>query len=218
MKSPENPEAAFLAVMTASATHEVRNVLAIIKESAGLIDDMVWACRHKGVLDEEKVSRTVERIDTQVKRGAELLTNLNRLSHALDQDRATVDLNQEIQLLAFLSQRLARKTGKQIRAEPGEGEVRVTVHPLRLQMALFAAMECCLDRFPEGVSVILRAANQEGRPSVDVVGVSSETLHPPEIRSAGGWEKLSQLLDSLDAVAEPSTAGAGFRILFQPSE
>lgn len=37
MKASQHPEAAFLAAMTASATHEVRNVLAIIKESAGLV-------------------------------------------------------------------------------------------------------------------------------------------------------------------------------------
>ena len=216
MKTSENPEAAFLAIMTASATHEVRNVLAIIKESAGLIEDMMWACRNKGVLDEEKVSRTVDRIDAQVKRGAELLTNLNRLSHTLDQDLATVDLNEEIHLLAYLSQRLARKSGCQIRAEPGDREVNATVHPLRLHMALFTALECCLDRFPEGVSVALRACEHEGRPSVDVVGISSEALHSPDIRSAKDWESLSNLLRTLDAEVEATAAGAGFRILFQP--
>ncbi|MFC1661761.1 hypothetical protein ACFL3S_09970 [Gemmatimonadota bacterium] len=216
MRTSENPEATFLAIMTASATHEVRNVLAIIKESAGLIEDLMWSCRNKGVLDEEKVSRTVDRIDTQVKRGAELLTNLNRLSHTLDQDLATVDLNEEIHLLAFLCQRLARKNGCQISAEPGAQEVKATVHPLRLHMALFTAMECCLDRFPEGVSVTLRAVDHGGRPSVDVVGISSEPLHPPDIRLAEDWGNLSRLLDTLNAVAEPSAAGAGFRILFQP--
>lgn len=41
MKSSKYPEAAFLSAMTASATHEVRNVLAIIKESAGLVDDLI---------------------------------------------------------------------------------------------------------------------------------------------------------------------------------
>ena len=41
MKTEKYPEAAFLSAMTASTTHEARNVLAIIKESAGLVEDLV---------------------------------------------------------------------------------------------------------------------------------------------------------------------------------
>jgi hypothetical protein len=50
------------------------------------------------------------------------------------------------------------------------------------------------------------------------VGVSSEAVSPPDIRTAKDWEKLSRLLGALDAVVEPSAAGAGFRILFQPTD
>ena len=53
------------------------DVLAIIKESAGLIEDMVHVFGKKGTLDPEKVYRAVDRIDGQVKRGADLL--LDRL-------------------------------------------------------------------------------------------------------------------------------------------
>jgi signal transduction histidine kinase len=118
MRASQYPEAAFLAGMTASATHEVRNVLAIIKESAGLIEDMLLLRSKKGTLDGEKVTRAVHRIDAQVKRGAELLTNLNRLSHSLDQDMATVDLHREVEQIVFLCDRLARRKGQKLRVSP----------------------------------------------------------------------------------------------------
>ena len=41
MSTTENREAAFIGLITAGATHELRNVLAIVKESTGLIADIV---------------------------------------------------------------------------------------------------------------------------------------------------------------------------------
>ena len=81
MTTERYPEAAFLSAMTASTTHEARNVLAIIKESAGLVEDLVQMYGTRGNLDREKVDRALKRIDLQVKRGADLLTTLNRLAH-----------------------------------------------------------------------------------------------------------------------------------------
>ena len=164
MKASRHPEAAFLATMTASATHEVRNVLAIIKESAGLIEDMIHVFAKKGILDNEKVFRAVDRIDTQVRRGADLLTNLNRLSHALDSDLATVDLNAEVEQVVFLSQRFARKRGHRVVARLMEGEARTLVHPLHLHMALFAAMECCLEELPDGAAITLSVGGEPEAP------------------------------------------------------
>ena len=82
--------------MTASATHEVRNVLAIIKESAGLVDDLVQVQGSHGRLDPEKIRGALDRINAQVRRGADLLTHLNRLAHTLDEDISRVEMNQEV--------------------------------------------------------------------------------------------------------------------------
>ena len=54
MKPTANPEAAFLSEVTAGATHELRNVLAIIKESGGLIGDLVRLHPNGESLDQER--------------------------------------------------------------------------------------------------------------------------------------------------------------------
>ena len=96
-------------------------MLAIIKESAGLVEDLVQMYGTRGNLDREKVDRALERIDLQVKRGADLLTTLNRLAHTLDQDLSPVELNQEVEQLVRLSQRFARQKDQQVVAEGGAG-------------------------------------------------------------------------------------------------
>ena len=196
MKASQHPEAAFLATMTASATHEVRNVLAIIKESAGLIEDMVHVFGKRGTLDREKVYRTVDRIDAQVKRGADLLTNLNRLSHTLDLDLATVELNTEVEQVAFLSQRFARKKGHRVVAQLMEGEAHTVVHPLHLHMALFAAMECCLEELPDGAAITLSVGIRDGSPIVEFRGVSEDDAVVGGPSKGEAWEEVRRGTES----------------------
>ena len=215
MKGSQHPEAAFLATMTASATHEVRNVLAIIKESAGLIEDLIHVFVKKGTLDDEKISRAVERIDAQVKRGADLLTNLNRLSHTLDSDRAVLDLDEEVEQVVFLSQRFARKRGQRIVANPPAGGAQVSVHPLHLHMALFSAAECCMDELPQGATIVISVGFGEGRPAVEFRGVTEE---PSEVGPSEGeaWARAGEWTESLGAELARFETGFGMRILLPP--
>ena len=214
MRTSQHPEAAFLAAMTASATHEVRNVLAIIKESAGLVDDLVRVFGQKGTLNEEKVAQALTRIEAQVKRGADLLTNLNRLSHTLDQDLATVQLVREAEQVVFLSQRFARKKGHTVVLGEAAEESWATVNPLRLHMALFSAMECCLEELPEGSTVTVEVRKGPGQEIIEYLGSRGgvgEAVRPLEPE---GWHDLVSLAESLGARAERSQASYGIRILF----
>jgi C4-dicarboxylate-specific signal transduction histidine kinase len=218
MKASQHPEAAFLAAMTASATHEVRNVLAIIKESAGLIEDMVHVYGKKGTLDREKVYRAVDRIDVQVKRGADLLTNLNRLSHTLDSEEARVDLGHEVEQAVFLSQRFARKKGHRVVAAPSDTSQMVTVHPLHLHMALFSAMECCMEALPDGAAITLSVGETERGPFVEYVGTTEDGTIVSGPPCGESWDCTQLWTDELGAAMGRSESGFGLRILFPKKE
>jgi signal transduction histidine kinase len=208
-------EAAFLALATRGATHEVRNVLAIIKESAGLAEDLVRTCPNRGALDEERLSRATQRIESQVKRGAEILTNLNRLAHLLGRNADTVDLFEEIEFVVALAQRVARQASRKILAERRAPKAGLYVNPFKLQMALFATVRCGLNLVPEGGSVVLRSAEHQGLPSVEVVEACEPPAEPLDVRNTEQWERLTQLLGALGAEAQPTAAG--FRVVFSQS-
>jgi C4-dicarboxylate-specific signal transduction histidine kinase len=209
----ENREAAFIARITASTTHEIRNVLAIVKESAGLIEDMVRAFDERRPLDREKLIRAVGRIDAQIGRGAEVLSNLNRLAHSLDQAQSRVDLNQEVQRVAFLCQRFARQGRHSVEVRPGDRELPVVVNALQLQMALFTAVECCLDQLPEPGTVTIHPGRQGDRPAVEFVGEVGEKVVAGPPTDAAGWGKLAELLDSLGASVEATDTACRFSVL-----
>jgi signal transduction histidine kinase len=214
MRASQHPEAAFLAAMTASATHEVRNVLAIIKESAGLVGDMAHASGERGVMDREKVFRALDRIETQVKRGADLLTNLNRLSHTLDHDLSTVDLGEEVEQMLFRGQRFARKRGQQVAAGNRTNECTLTVNPLHLHMVLFAALERCLETMPEGSTVTVEVHQDPGARRVEYGGASVEGQEVALHLGTEGLADLEKLAGPLGATVERCEPGYGIRILF----
>ena len=215
MRSSRSPEAAFLATMTASATHEVRNVLAIVKESAGLIEDMVHIFNKRGTLDHEKVCRAVDRIDTQVKRGADLLTHLNRLAHTLDQEVGEVELNKEVEQIVYLSQRFARKKGHRVVAGEPPTQVFATVRGLRLHMVLFSAMEVCLDQLPDGASITVEVREGHGGsvgPEVEFRGASGDESRVEPPGESEGWAYLEEQASAIGARVARCEEGFGIRI------
>jgi C4-dicarboxylate-specific signal transduction histidine kinase len=213
MSTSENIEAAFIARITASTTHEIRNVLAIVKESAGLVGDMVQVFEKRGRLDGEKLARAIRRIDAQVGRGAEIITNLNRFAHSLDHHQAELDVVQEAQQVAFLCQRFARQGRHTVQVEPASEDIFVVANSLRLQMALFTGVECCLEQVPEGTGLKLRVTRNGDGVVIEYTYEGTIQTDLPDPADSRSWERLREILDMLAATAETTDADCGLRIV-----
>ena len=197
MTRSDQEDAAFVAAITASTTHEIRNVLAIVKESAGLIADMVDACDEQGRLDKDRFMRVVGRIDTQVNRGSELITSLNRFAHSLDETEGAIDLNGEVEQVAFLSERFVRQRKQTVEVAAPDGGPRVSVSPFRLQMVLFTAVECSSAQLTDGGILVLRAGVHQGQPAVEVTGTVDGAATPVASPASPGWSRLERLVDDV---------------------
>ncbi len=212
MTASEDRGAAFVAQVTAGTTHEIRNILAIVKESAGLIEDLIYAFNRRGSLDQDKLQRSLDRIDAQVARGTELLSNLNRFAHVLDQDQDPIDVTRELQQVASLCQFRARRRRHVLEVQAGGQNLTVVVDPFRFQMSLFAAVGCCLEQLPEGSTVSIRAERRDGRPTVEVTGQGGDEAMGPAPAEASGWSPLVELAEGLGATVEVSDSDYGLRI------
>lgn len=165
MRAPEASRAAFVARLTAAATHELRNVLAIVKESAGLVQDLLAM----GAPADGRADAALGRIEGQVGRGAELLTSLNRLAHGLDRDEESVDLADAAMHVAVLCRRYARQRERSVEAR-GEVAVPARANALDVYRALVAAVEWGVEAVPESGTVVVRAEVVGGAPAVRVAG------------------------------------------------
>lgn len=212
MSTTEDREAAFIGKITAGATHELRNVLAIVKESAGLIEDIVNSPDKPGTDKADRLMRPIARIRDQVERGSELLTSLNRFAHSMDHAEDETDLNEMAELLALLCQRAARRGRHLVEAQPGDQALTVVANLLRLQMALHAAVECCLEQLPERGKLTLKAVRHGDRPALEFNGESEGEAVSFVPNEAAAWSRLAAVLDDLDASVEKAEAEQGFRL------
>ena len=218
MSAPEDRDAAFVAEVTAGTTHEMRNILAIVKESAGLIGDLMYAFNRRGSLDQDKLTRSLGRIDAQVARGTELLANLNRFAHSLDHARDPIDVTREIQQLVSLCQFRARRKRHVLQVQPGGQNLTAVVDPFRFQMSLFGAVECCLEQLPEGSTVSISADRRDDRPTVEFTGRGGDEAMLPTPTEAMRWSRLVELADGLGASVEVAESAYGFRIRFPAAD
>ncbi len=222
--SCERDQAAFLGRLTAGATHELRNVLATIKESAGLISDCI---AHAGAVPApERLQRSLARIDRQVVRGSELLGHLNHLAHCPDQAETVVDLVHEAECMVQLGQRVARQRAAvlQLAALGGEvsggevslrgsevslrgSEVSLRVDSLRLQMVLLAALEVLLAQAGEGAAITVHVV--AGPPAVVLTAAGAVA----QLEGSDAWQRLCELALSLPAEVDTGVPD-GLRIVF----
>lgn len=200
-------ETAFLGKITAGMTHEIRNVLAIIKESAGFMGDLLDRCPDGSFPHQDRFPRILSKIQDQVGRGVEISTHLNRLAHSMDEPEALVKLNDLLDDIVFLMQRFARLKKVQLEAAPAVETVEIRVDPLRLQVVLAAGIEYLLNRArPEGV-ITLRPEKTDQGVTIQISTELDEEPGPVESAPSdvppGEFAGLQGILNGLGAQLTP---------------
>ncbi len=156
-------EITFFGKITAGATHEMKNVLAIINESSGLIEDLM-AMAPEASPYHERYQKALTTIKAQVKRGVELTTRLNHFAHSPDSTIKQIDLNEITEQIIELSQRFARLKNVVLKTSPPtppEQPFHLVTNPVQLQMALFAGIECWLSLASPGNQINIYPLKKE---------------------------------------------------------
>ena len=207
-------ETAFMGRITAGVTHEMKNVLAIIKESAGLMEDLLSLSQNESFKYQEKFSRVLSKIGDQVSRGVELSTALNRFAHSPGLTSAEVDLDEVIEDVVFLSQRFAHVKGITLKVVPQGRSLRLVTDPLRLQMVVFGCVDLIMDLMGSGTDLYIRPAGNA------ILGVSIEfysdgvrTENYPSPSSAPQWPALFRAAHDLTATIELCEPPSWFRLV-----
>lgn len=205
----------FFGRITAGFTHEMKNVLAIIKESSGLMEDFLSMCPAESFPYRERFSKSLAAIAGQVQRGVELSSRLNRFAHSPDRPGSVVvDLNELSEQMVHLSHRFARIKGVALKALPAEGAVEATAAPVPLQMLIFSLLECCWTRMEGGGEICLCVVGTGSDPGVDVLCVgpcSGESLVSGIVDSEL-WRELQEMADGLGGALEARASYPGFSL------
>jgi len=214
MQNNNEKQTAFFGKITAGITHEINNVLAIIKESSGLIEDIANISAVVSDKYQEKFFNSLSTIKGQLKRGTELINNLNRFAHIPDNIYAKIDLYEAIKQIVVLAGRFARLKNITLEIDhPGDTKetANIEANPIMLLLALFTAIEYCMEYIPLGgnISISPQKLQTEKVIIFKATGDSSESKPAPEKLS-----DLTEVVTFLKGSLETDNSSSILKLIF----
>lgn len=220
MNTCEDKEVAFFGKITAGITHELKNVLAIIRESSGLMGDIISISPEAVVKHQEKIQNSIVRIKDQIERGVNLTDRLNRFAHSTDETLSKIDLQETIEQLITLAQRFARLKHVVLNTVPPDQEtppVTLVTRHVQIHMALFASLECCLTVMSSGGEINIGIRKLEGKNAVHVVCKGDLPVQSEFVRNiceSENWPVLQEITACLEGSAHLDETEHGIVLRF----
>jgi signal transduction histidine kinase len=185
-------ELAFFGRLGADVSHELRNILSIIGENAGLLDDLLSLAERGKPLDGARLKKLSASIAGQVRRGTETMERFSRFAHAADQPTASFDLTAATENLVALLQRQVAAAGCRLEADLPRDAIPLRTNFFGLQYAVFSAVELVLGSLEPGGWLRIQLAAQ-GRNAMLVFSGGA---------ASGGGEPAGPLPQRLSAVID----------------
>jgi signal transduction histidine kinase len=145
----------FFGKMTASISHDLKNVLAVINENAGLLEDLCFMAEKGKTLDPARLKRLAGDVRNQIRRGDRIISSMNQFAHSADNESVTIDLRQLAGLLVELSSRHASMRGVSLQINPPSHSIMVTTAPFVLLNLLWFCLDYAMTAAGSGKTVEL---------------------------------------------------------------
>lgn len=165
---------AFFGTITASVTHELSNVIAIINELGGLLDDLLSLANAGAPVDLDKLKSLHGRLANQVARGDRIVRRLNRFAHSADYPVVEFDVSLVLDDLVRLTRRFTELKKVELVSELPEPGTTVTTDPFAFQQAVFLCIGHLLAAGKEGARIIVSAGATPEAVTIEVAGSDIE--------------------------------------------
>ncbi|WP_319780517.1 sensor histidine kinase [Maridesulfovibrio sp.] len=177
----------FFGQISAAISHDLKNVLAIINEDAGLLQDYSLMAKQGMELDPERMNKLAQKVQEQVKRGDGIIKNMNRFAHSVDLPECEVDYRELVALVISLLTRMASRKCVTVSLKDGD-QVKGKGDPFTTQMLIAKSLEYAMD-----------SAVKDGELGIDVSSAESGCA----IIISGLGESLpEESLAELESIAE----------------
>ena len=122
----------FFSKISASISHEIKNVLAIINENAGLLEDFTFMADKGKPIDPARLKLMAATVQKQIGRADTILKNMSRFAQSIDETAADVDLNQILELVIALTDRFAAMQQVKVDLQLPSNSPTITTAPFYL--------------------------------------------------------------------------------------
>ncbi|HMK56728.1 MAG TPA: hypothetical protein VK448_08845 [Dissulfurispiraceae bacterium] len=158
----KNVRLAFIDRILSSYAHEVRNYLAIIKETNGLMKDVLQIGKSRSV-DSKQFLGYIGCVEDQIARAVSITDYLHRFAHRMDCGRAMISINDIAEELTALMTRLAYRKRIAFEKTLRGGIPQIEADPMLLHCLLFCIIDGKISRLDRNGVIRVGSSLSEGR-------------------------------------------------------
>jgi signal transduction histidine kinase len=143
----------FFGKVTAVISHDFKNVLAIINERSGLLEDIALLAKSSGSeVDPARIIDSVAMMSKHVKRADGIVKNMNRFAHSIDTKIQCVDLEEVVLLFTELAEKVASRRDVKLRCN--STSVKLVTMPFLLLYLLWRILEHAIQSVRSGSAMV----------------------------------------------------------------
>ena len=158
----------FIGKILAGFTHEIKNYLAIIKESAGLMEDLIKLGK-ASESDSGQNLEIIHSIEEQIEKANTLFRYLNRFAHRMDDQFTTFNVNESLEELAALVTRFANQKKISIEKDFHEAIPPVYSNPSLLQFVVYSVLEEKIRNLDKNSKIAIQTGVDENSVRIRIV-------------------------------------------------
>jgi signal transduction histidine kinase len=186
----------FYSKISASISHEIKNSLAVINESAGYLEDVSLMAKKGMAIDVNRMEALAGSMLKQVRRADTITKNMNRLAHSLDEPACQTDLNALIELMLRLSERTTVTRGINVSAVFSAPAVTLFTNPFFLQNLIWLILNFAMDLTGETKAIEMMPAKTASGADIRFTGIHQLTAAAGEAFQEGPVRSILAVLKS----------------------
>ncbi len=183
----------FFGKVNASISHELKNILAIISETAGFLNDLTELAKKGKELKLNLLENCSKSIAEEIQRGFSTIRQMNRFAHSVDHPVMDVDLMDSLDLMVGLSRFLSYAGRVQIEDKEAGLSSTVTTSPFLLQDLIYQVLCSAYESTgPEGEIRIRLSREDDSRLCLTFISSDQMPLKDFSGKTIG---KIANMLD-----------------------
>jgi len=163
-----NDSLLFFGKITASVSHELNNVLSIIDQTGGLLDDLLYNAQQGGEIPHERLRTISDKLSAQIERGVRIIKRMNTFAHTVDDPIKKVDIPNLVDTFCKLMQRLTGLKKVDLQVEHQTSMLQVDTSPFFLQMLIFNIIQVSLQNTETGGTLCISTSGTEEKALIEI--------------------------------------------------
>ncbi len=204
----------FFGQISASISHEIKNVLAIINENAGLMGDLALMAQKDVPVSPDRLIEIAGRVARQVQRADAIVKNWNCFAHSIDKMSQEVNLLETVRFITTLTSRLVSMKNISIKVIPYKVPIVLHTPLFFFENIVWRCIETAISMPLENNTLTIFPEKKDGKPMVRFCGFSPEA---EEFAVSLASKGKNALLSLLNADIEIGTDNRSFALILNPN-